>query len=246
MRLKSLVLGGVGLATLLVTAVFVVWAVQCIQWLTGAGPGTEGVPPSSAPGAAASRTAETSPVRPSGPVPGRSAESGEPFPVLQRNTHRTSRGARAALTRDVGAAMKELKPRLLGCPDQQLSARAEPTAAQRKLIESVQRQIASRGDGESIQDPVPVGEGQEGGGEYPTILMLEVETFDSQVKIVDAALAMRGSASDAFLACAQQVLRGQILFAPAAASGDHLRIPVDLSSPTLEAPPQRHATRRHR
>ena len=142
--------------------------------------------------------------------------------------------------------MRELRPRLLGCPDQQLSARAEPTADQKKLIQRVQRQIASGGDGEFSENPVPAGKGDEAGSEYPTILMLEVETFDSQVKIVDAALAMRGSASDAFLACAQQVLRGQIVFAPAAANGDHLRIPVDLSSPTLEAPPQRHATRRHR
>ena len=76
--------------------------------------------------------------------------------------------------------------------------------------------------------------------------MLDVETFDSEVKIVDATVATRGAATDAFLACAQSILREQILFAPAAGPGDRLRIPLDLGSLALEASPPRHAKRRHR
>jgi hypothetical protein len=79
----------------------------------------------------------------------------------------------------------------------------------------------------------------------PTLFMLDVETLDSQVKVVNATLAMRGGASEAYVACAEQVLRGQILFVQAAVPGERMRIPLDLGGPGGAPQFNRHV-RRHR
>ncbi len=78
----------------------------------------------------------------------------------------------------------------------------------------------------------------------PTLFMLEVETLDSQVKVVNATLAMRGGASEAYVACAEQVLRGQILFVQASVPGERMRIPFDLGGPGGAPQFSRHVRRR--
>ena len=110
------------------------------------------------------------------------------------------------------------------------------------MIEFVKHQLMGAGGSEAVPPEIASANDRE----LPTIMMVDVETYDSQVKIVDAALAMAGSASDAFVACARQVLRGQILLAPAAPPGEHLQIPVDLSSAGTAVPVQPYRTRRHR
>ena len=47
-----------------------------------------------------------------------------------------------------------------------------------------------------------------------------------QVRIVDAPVEMRGTASDGLIACVQQVLRGHVIPAAAARPGTRYRIPV--------------------
>jgi hypothetical protein len=118
----------------------------------------------------------------------------------------------------------------------------EVTATQQRMIEFVQRQITGGGNGEEMPVELAVSEEKE----LPTILMLEVETYDSQVKILDVALAMSRAASEAFVACARQVLRGQIIVVPAATPGEHLQIPLDLDGTGVAGQPQRHTARRRR
>jgi hypothetical protein len=156
-------------------------------------------------------------------------------------TRGMSRATRAAVINELGAAIGALQSRLEQCPDQPIH-RGQESARQQKLIEFVTRQLTGGGGSEAVPPEIASANDRE----LPTIMMVEVETFDSQVKIVDAALAMAGSASDAFVTCAREVLRGQILFTPAIPPGEHLQIPVDLSSPATASPIQAYRTRRHR
>lgn len=55
-------------------------------------------------------------------------------------------------------------------------------------------------------------------------LMLEVETLQGSVRIVDAPVETRGGASDGLIACAQQVLRGREIPIPQARAGARHRI----------------------
>jgi hypothetical protein len=74
----------------------------------------------------------------------------------------------------------------------------------------------------------PEGQGaadDEGGA---VVLLLELETLDDQVRIVDAPVQSAGGASDGLLACAQQVLRGQTLAAPGIHGGTRHRVPYNL------------------
>jgi hypothetical protein len=57
-----------------------------------------------------------------------------------------------------------------------------------------------------------------------TVLMLQVETLQAQVRIVDAPVETRGPASDGLIACAQQVLRGKMVPAPQARPGARHRV----------------------
>jgi hypothetical protein len=77
------------------------------------------------------------------------------------------------------------------------------------------------------------------GLEEQPLLLLDVETFDGKVRIVDSSLAFPGSASGAFAACAQQLLRGQLVAAPAAVAGDHTRIAFAVDSVEGEPPDRR-------
>ena len=182
--------------------------------------------------------------------------SSDPFPLSPASVgpaptpHPMKRGAnramRAAVISELSAEIGSLKSRLQNCPDQHIRRAGEVSATEQRMIEFVQGQIASGGKGRNVPPPIAAGEDADGATQLPTIMMLEVETYESQVKIVDAALAMPGSASEAFVACAQSVLRGQIFVVPAATPGEHLRIPVDLDGTGVEGQPQRHTARRRR
>jgi hypothetical protein len=71
------------------------------------------------------------------------------------------------------------------------------------------------------------------GVEEMTLLMLEVEMLDGGVRIVDAPLAIPGSTSDAFAACVQQTLRGQVIAVPVAVAGERARIAFPLDPVSL-------------
>ena len=63
----------------------------------------------------------------------------------------------------------------------------------------------------------------------PAVLMLEIESLDGEVRIVDAPVRTRGDASDALVACAQGALRNQVIRAPEARPGDLHRMPFALA-----------------
>lgn len=58
-----------------------------------------------------------------------------------------------------------------------------------------------------------------------TVLTLDVETLDGQLRIVDAALASPAAAGDWRVACAQRKLRGQLIPAPPAKAGSRMKVP---------------------
>ena len=60
-------------------------------------------------------------------------------------------------------------------------------------------------------------------------LVLQLETRNGEVVVVDAPVETRGDASDGTLACAQAVLRGKVLAAPGAKAGERLRARYTLS-----------------
>ena len=60
-------------------------------------------------------------------------------------------------------------------------------------------------------------------------LMLQVEGLEGSVRIVDAPVEMRGTASDGLIACVQQALRGHVIPAAAARPGTRYRIPFPLT-----------------
>jgi hypothetical protein len=233
MSWKWIVIGGAGLSVLGAVVLFLVWIASILSLTSGAPTTTPlaGSPPPGAP--ALSPAGAPTVVDPRLP-------SQAPHPM----TRGISRATRAALTNELGAAIGGLKSRFEQCPDQPFHRGAEESAQQQKMIELVKRQIA--GGGEIVPSEIAGGTDKRGARELPTIMMLDVETYDSQVKIVDAALAMHGSASDAFVACAQQILRGQIILVPAAATGQRLQIPVDLGAAGIEGQPLRHSMRRRR
>lgn len=70
----------------------------------------------------------------------------------------------------------------------------------------------------SVQDEAPLDDAG------TTILMLQVETLEGQVRIVDAPVETRGRAGDAVIACVQQALRGQTFAVPDARPGSRHRI----------------------
>jgi hypothetical protein len=136
---------------------------------------------------------------------------------------------RAVLTNQLAKEIRALRPRLDACPD---PLPHQDKANPMELVALVQRQLAGGADPPSAAS------------DLPTVLMLDVDTLESQVKVVGASVAMRGGASDTFLACAQRVLEGQILFVPGAAAGEHVKVPVDLTGSPGQATGQRHVRRR--
>lgn len=60
-------------------------------------------------------------------------------------------------------------------------------------------------------------------------LMLQLEGSQGSIRIVDAPVEMRGTASDGLIACVQKQLRGQVIPAAAARPGTRYRIPFPLT-----------------
>jgi len=235
MSWKWVAIGGAGLVAVLgVTFLFLAW-IAPILLLTSDAPTTTPLavssPPSAPPLPTVSVEAAPAFVDPR-PSSASVCQAQTPHPM----TRGISRAMRATLRSELGEGLSDLKSQLEKCPDQHIHRGGEGSATPdlATMMEIVQRQLAGGEDKESAP-PRP-----------PTILMLEVETSNSQVKIVDAALAMPGSASDAFMACARQVLWGQIITVPAASPGEHLRIPVDLDGAEIGGQLQRHSRRRRR
>jgi hypothetical protein len=112
--------------------------------------------------------------------------------------------ARASELGPVGAAvgreLNELHNRIAACFDEDVQARhgLQPITAVKDFA--------------SVED------------NGTTILMLEIETSQGQVRIVDAPVETRGSASDGLIACAQRVLRGHTVVAPTAVLGSRHRL----------------------
>jgi hypothetical protein len=63
----------------------------------------------------------------------------------------------------------------------------------------------------------------------PPVLVLEVATRNGAVEILDVR-KMQGRTTEAFLACARDVLRGKVVSAGSAKAGSHIRIPVNLGA----------------
>lgn len=61
------------------------------------------------------------------------------------------------------------------------------------------------------------------------VLMLQVESLEGKLRIVDAPVESRGDASDGLLSCAQSVLRGRTFPAPRARPGERHRVTFVLS-----------------
>jgi hypothetical protein len=56
------------------------------------------------------------------------------------------------------------------------------------------------------------------------VLVLQVETMNGAIRIVDAPVEARGDASDGLLACAQSKLRGKVVEAPGTRPGERFRV----------------------
>lgn len=57
-----------------------------------------------------------------------------------------------------------------------------------------------------------------------TVLVLQLETTNGAIRIVDAPVEARGQASDGLLACAQARLRGRVVEAPGTVGGQRYRL----------------------
>jgi hypothetical protein len=235
MSWKWVAIGGAGLVAVLgVALLFLAW-IAPILVLTSDAPTTTPVAVSPPPSAPALPTVSVE-AAPAFVDPRPSSASVCPGQTPHPMTRGISRAMRATLRSELGAGLSDLKSQLEKCPDQHIHRGGEGSGTPdlATMMAIVQRQLAGGEDKESAT-PRP-----------PTILTLEVETSNSQMKIVDAAPAMPGWASDAFMACARQVLCGQIITVPDAPPGEHLRIPVDLDGAEIEGQLQRHRMRRRR
>ena len=113
--------------------------------------------------------------------------------------------ARPAALGSVGAALgrglNEIKDQLDACFDEDAQARYGQVAVTR------------------TRDNAPiVDDGQ------ATILMLQLETQQGAVRVVDAPVETQGAASDGLIACAQRLLRGLEFEAPDAKAGQRHRV----------------------
>ena len=64
----------------------------------------------------------------------------------------------------------------------------------------------------------------------PPVLVVEVARFDGRMEILDVPSTRHGSSSEAFLACARRVLRGQVIPSQSATAGGPVRFTLPLHS----------------
>lgn len=111
---------------------------------------------------------------------------------------------RAAALGKVGVAvsqeLNELHPALSECLGEESQARHGTTAVS------------------AVQDAQP----QDDSG--VPVLVLQLETMNGAIRIVDAPVEARGRASDGQLACVQSKLRGHVVDAPGTRGGDRYRL----------------------
>ncbi len=75
--------------------------------------------------------------------------------------------------------------------------------------------------GGAAPGPIPRGK--------PASLMLEMETLQGEVRIVDAQVQEWGEASEQLVSCARSVLRGQVIPASTVLRGERMRMPYPLN-----------------
>jgi hypothetical protein len=111
-----------------------------------------------------------------------------------------------AVGQALGAGLAQLQPRISACFSEETQARQgrDPVAATAE-------------DYASLPDTGAI------------VLMLNLETVQDGVRIVDAPLESRGGASDGLIACAQRALRGQTFDAPGLKPGVRQRLLHPLS-----------------
>jgi len=100
----------------------------------------------------------------------------------------------------IGRELAEMQPHLAGC----FSAASQARYAGQGVT--------------SVNDEAPLDDSG------TTILMIQLETMEGSVRIVDAPVETRGGAKDALIACVQQALRGQVLPVPQARAGARHRV----------------------
>jgi hypothetical protein len=100
----------------------------------------------------------------------------------------------------LGRALAELHPRVSACFDEATHARNGQEAHT------------------TVKDDVMDDNGV-------TVLMLQIETGQDEVRIVDAPLASQGGNSDALVVCVQKLLRGRAFPAPGVTAGRKHRMP---------------------
>ena len=73
-----------------------------------------------------------------------------------------------------------------------------------------------------------------------TVVFVDLVTLDGQVRIDDVPLQASGFASDGFVLCARNVLRGQVIEVRTASAGSRMRVALPLgprSEPSTVEPP---------
>jgi hypothetical protein len=196
------------LAALAAIAVVFGGSLALVAWLTGGGPSTTAVAPPPAPDPAPPPAPDPAvTAHPMGmQAPGASVAAPAPVDVPPPPPPKDSwlavkavgrPGQLGPLGREISSALDDLQGRLATCTNVDVQARHGAT-------------------------PVT---GLDGADEQsPPALMLELETLDGEVRIFDAPVENRGKADDGLFACAQKVLRGQVLPAPSARRGQRIRL----------------------
>lgn len=113
--------------------------------------------------------------------------------------------ALGAMGAALGRELNELEPKLSACFDEDTQARYG-----QQEYTTVRDYARSSDDGTT------------------TVLLLEVETIQGALRIVDAPVEARGGASDGLIACAQRVLRGHVVPVPGTRAGTRHRIQFPL------------------
>jgi hypothetical protein len=108
----------------------------------------------------------------------------------------------------VGRELNALQPRLSACFDE-ARARGGLVAGADNYTET---QYGDRNDG----------------GGVATLLILQIETLQDRLRIVEAPVEAQGIASYGTIACAQRVLRGHTFPAPGARPGERMRVQYSL------------------
>jgi hypothetical protein len=101
----------------------------------------------------------------------------------------------------ISTQLRELQPEITACFEEEVQARHGPLG---------------------VAEAAPRDQLESDGGR--PVLILEVETTDGEIRIVDAPVRSRGTAGDGLIACAQRVLRGRTFPGRVSRPGERLRL----------------------